>query len=136
MKKTALIVFALIFMSIPLIVSAEDTVTVRTLSVDWYILDHNGVKLQYRDFQNDPHILYLPKSYENRYYRFIESPKDSGSRQGLPILLVHMRGNEVTFIDIYTRYMKETAKVARMTAEDLENFKKSESQNRLELRFF
>lgn len=113
----------------------EEKVTLRTLFVDWYATSKEGVKLQYRTFANNPEILYLPRSFERTLYRFIETPKNYGGAQSLPFLLIHMKGKEIIFIDIYTRYMRTKGIIADVTQKDIENFESQEQKEKIELKF-
>ena len=138
-KKWGLILIAAIFLiTLPIIVNAQDSnqkVSIRTLPVDWYKYSGVGVKLQYRNFNNEPIILYLLASFENKYFRFVEAPPNSGSRQGLPVLIVHMKGNEVAFIDIYTQYGRPKGLIGEFSKEDLEKFKKVEEEGKIVIKF-
>ena len=140
-KNNPLILLLLlgIFMIIPFVLQAqnqnESQISVRTLHVDWYMYSVDGVKLQYRTYTDEPVILYLPSSFEDKFYRFVEAPKGSGSTQGLPILIVHLKGKEVVFVDIYTRYEKQDGLIANFTAEDLKKFKEAEAKGKIELKF-
>ena len=113
----------------------EEKVTLRTLFVDWYATSKEGVKLQYRTFANNPEILYLPRSFERKLYRFIETPKNYGGAKSLPFLLIHMKGKEIIYIDIYTRYMRTKCIIADVTQKDIENFESQEQKEKIELKF-
>ena len=113
----------------------EEKVTLRTLFVDWYTTSKEGVKLQYRTFANNPKILYLPRSFERKLYRFIETPKNYGGANSLPFLLIHMKGKEIIYIDIYTRYMRTKGIIADVTKKDIENFESQEQKEKIELKF-
>ncbi len=127
---------AVIFIHVaPVYAQQQEKVSVRTLPVDWYMYSGAGVKLQYRNFNNDPVILYLPASFENKLYRFVEAPPSSGSRQGLPVLLVHMKGNRVVFIDIYTQFQRKKGLIADFSEDDLKKFKEAESKGSIEIKF-
>ena len=112
-----------------------DKVTLRTLMVDWYASSSAGVKLQYRDFENEPHLLYLPAKFERKYFRFVEAPKNYGSMSGLPILLIHMKGQEILFVDLYTEYMRKKARMGNFTQDDLDKFKEAEQKGKVEIVF-
>jgi len=142
MKKNILHILLLtsIFsVAIPVVINAQNQegqeISIRTLPVEWYMYSGEGVKLQYRTFDNRHIILYLPSSMENKFYRFVESPKGSGSTQGLPVLIVHLKGKDVTFIDIYTRYQKEKGMIANFTSEDLKKFKEVEKEGKVKIQF-
>jgi len=109
--------------------------SIRTLPVIWYAYSTDGVKLQYRNFENNPVVLYLPKDFEKKYYRFVKAPKNSGSIQGLPVLIVHLKEGKVTFIDIYTQYMKKKALIAEFTAQDKEMFQKAKEKGTVDIQF-
>lgn len=117
--------------------SQEDTeiVTLRTLPVDWYVYAGAGVKLQYRNFNDIPKIVYIPISFEKKLFRYVESPKDFGDLQGIPLLLVHIKGQEILFVDLYTRYMKKDGLITDFSQEDLENFKIAEEKGSIEIIF-
>jgi hypothetical protein len=112
------------------------TVTLRTLPVDWYEVAGEGVKAVYRTFNNDPVPLYLPSSFERKLFRFIETPREYGGTSSLPFLLVHMRGPDVIFVDIYTKFMRTDARIADFDENDVENFKSQEQKGKIELRFY
>ena len=112
-----------------------EKITLRTMSVDWYSYSGEGVKLQYRTFNNEPHILYLPRSFERKYYRFVDTPKNYAGVNSLPMLLVHMKGKEIIFVDIYTRHQRAKGLIANFTQKDLENFKVQEQKGKIELKF-
>ncbi len=142
MRKNALIPFTLIIILlviIPTLLSAQNQegqeISIRTLPIEWYMYSVEGVKLQYRTFDNRHIILYLPSSMENKFYRFVEAPKGSGSTQGLPVLIVHLKGKDVTFIDIYTQYQKEKGMIANFTSEDLKKFKEVEKEGKVKIQF-
>jgi hypothetical protein len=111
-----------------------DETTIRTLPIEYYAADRNGVKVLYRSFDNVQHYLYLPKSFEGKYYRFVMAPKGVGT-SGLPILIFRMKGSEVIFVDIYTKYLRANASIADFTEEDLEQFKAAEDRGKVELEF-
>ena len=111
-----------------------DEITIRTLSIDYYAADINGVKVMYRGFDNVQRYLYLPKSFEGKYYRFVMAPKGV-STSGLPALLFRMRGTDVIFVDIYTKYLRASASIADFTDEDLELFRAAEERGKVELEF-
>ncbi len=117
--------------------SQEDTeiVTLRTLPVDWYTYSGAGVKLQYRNFDDIPKIVYIPISFENKLFRYITCPKDFGDLHGIPLLIVHIKGQEILFVDLYTRYMKKDGLITDFSREDLENFKIAEEKGSIELIF-
>jgi hypothetical protein len=131
------IIICLVLLSAPLVFAQDDSqkLTLRTLTVDWYQYAGPGVKLQYRSFDNRPMILYLPLSFERKLYRFVEAPKSSGDYSSLPVLLVHMKGSDVVFVDIYTTYMMQKGKIAEFNQKDLENFKAVEKKGKIELIF-
>jgi hypothetical protein len=111
-----------------------DQITIRTLSIDYYAADFNGVKVMYRGFDNIQRYLYLPKSFEGTYYRFVMAPKGVGT-EGLPALIFRMRGTDVLFVDIYTKYLRANASIANFTDEDLEQFRAVEEKGKVELEF-
>lgn len=113
----------------------DEKVTLRSLSVDWYAYSGDGVKLQYRTFKNDPVVVYFPRSFEKKYYRFVDTPLDYAGVNSLPILLVHLKGDEVIFVDIYTRHMRSKGLIADFTQEDLENFRSQEKAGKISLKF-
>jgi hypothetical protein len=115
--------------------SQENELTLRMLSVDWYSYSGEGVKLQYRTFENEPMLLYLPVSFEKKYYRFVDTPKDYAGGNSLPMLLVHMKGSEIIFIDIYTRHQRTKGRIAKFDRQDLENLKEQEQKDQIELKF-
>ena len=139
MKPKYLAVFLglLLIVLLPITLNAQqqEKISIRTLPVDWYMYSSAGVKLQYRNFNNDPIVLYLPASFENKLFRFVEAPPDSGSRQGLPVLIVHMKGNKVVFVDLYTQYQKKKGLIAEFTEDDLKKFKKVEDRGTIEIKF-
>ena len=112
----------------------SDKVTIRTLSIEYYAADSNGVKVMYRSFDNVQRYLYLPKSFEGKYYRFVMAPKGVGTG-GLPALIFRMKGTDVLFVDIYTRYLRAKASIADFTDEDLEQFRAVEEKGKVELEF-
>jgi hypothetical protein len=112
----------------------SDQITIRTLSIDYYAADNNGVKVMYRGFDNVQRYLYLPKSFEDRYYRFVMAPKGVGTG-GLPALIFRLRGTDVLFVDIYTKYLRASASIADFTDEDLEQFRAVEEKGKVELEF-
>jgi len=138
-KKTVFFLVFLIFFLIPIFVFSQvqnnNQISIRTFHVDWYMYSVEGVKLQYRTFNHMPVVLYLPASFQNKFYRFVEAPKGSGSTQGLPIIIVHLKGKDVTFIDIYTLYQKEDGLIASFTKKDLEKFKEIEKKGKIEFIF-
>jgi len=140
MKKTITYLFITICLfafTASFLFSQEDTekVTLRTLPVDWYAYSGAGVKLQYRSFNDIPKIVYIPISFEKKLFRYVESPNDFGDLQGIPVLLVHMKGQEILFVDLYTRYMKKDGLISDFSQEDLENFKIAEEKGSIELIF-
>ena len=141
MKKYIIpfIILLTILITIPIVLIAQDNnqdqISIRTLSIDWYMYSSKGVKLQYRTFSNDPVILYLPASMKNKFFRFIEAPKGSGSTQGLPVLLVHLKGKEVTFIDIYTLYQRKNGLIANFTSEDIKKLKEAQNLKKIDIKF-
>ena len=139
MKKLYIaIVFVLLAgFIIPLTCIAQDDpdkITIRTLSIDYYAADINGVKVMYRGFDNEQRYLYLPKSFEGTYYRFVMAPKGVGTG-GLPALIFRMRGTEVLFVDIYTKYLRANASIADFNEEDLEQFRAAEERGKVVLEF-
>jgi hypothetical protein len=112
----------------------SDKITIRTLSIDFYAADINGVKVMYRGFDNVQRYLYLPKSFEGRYYRFVMAPKGVGTG-GLPALIFRMKGTEVLFVDIYTKYLRANASIANFDDEDIEQFRAVEKKGKVELEF-
>ena len=137
-KILYILIFCCFFLlSAPMIFAQDNSnvLTLRTLTVDWYQYAGKGVKLQYRSFDNYPHILYLPLSFERKFYRFVEAPKGVGDFQGLPVLLVHMRGSKIDFIDIYTKYMMKDGKIAVFDQKDIDNFAAAEKKGTVELNF-
>jgi hypothetical protein len=120
--------------TIPVAQDEPDKVTIRTLSIDYYAADINGVKVMYRGFDNVQRYLYLPKSFEGTYYRFVMAPKGVGTG-GLPALIFRMRGTEVLFVDIYTKYLRANASIADFTEEDLEQFRAAEERGKVVLEF-
>jgi len=124
-------------MVVPAMSFAQDDseqATIRTLSIDYYAADINGVKVMYRGFDNVQRYLYLPKSFEGRYYRFVMAPKGVGTG-GLPVLIFRMKGTDVLFVDIYTKYLRANASIADFTADDLEQFRAAEKKGKVELEF-
>jgi hypothetical protein len=135
--RITLALMLLFALSIPIIAFSQDeaaTATIRTLQIEYYASSSVGVKIMYRGFDNVQKFLYLPKSFENKYYRFVMAPKGV-STHGLPVLLVRMRNQEVIFVDIYTKYLREKAVIADFDSEDLENFREAEEKGRIELDF-
>jgi hypothetical protein len=121
--------------AMPAAAQATGKTTLRTLAVDWYESSGAGVKLQYRDFENHPHILYLPGAFQKKYFRFVEAPKNYANMSGLPMLLVHMKDADIQYVDIYTEYMRRKARIANFTQEDLDNFKAAEQKGKIEIVF-
>ena len=115
--------------------SQDNALTLRTLAVDWYSYSGEGVKIQYRTFENEPVLLYLPGSFEKKYYRFVDTPKDYAGVNSLPMLLVHMKGSEIIFIDIYTRHQRSKGQIANFNQKDLDNFREQEQKGQLVLKF-
>jgi hypothetical protein len=113
----------------------DEKVTLRSLSVDWYSYSGDGVKLQYRTFKNNPVVVYFPKSFEKKYYRFVDTPPDYAGVKSLPMLLIHLKGDEVIFVDIYTRHMRSKALITDFTQEDLESFRVQEKVGKISLKF-
>ncbi len=132
-----LIIPCLFLFSAPLIFAQKQSedFTLRTLSVDWYQSAGAGVKLQYRTFKGERAILYLPMSFDKKLFRFVESPKNAGVLQGLPVLLVHMNDSEIIFIDVYTRYMQTDSLQSEFNQEDYNNFAAAEEKGTVELIF-
>jgi hypothetical protein len=113
----------------------DEKVTLRSLSVDWYSYSGDGVKLQYRTFKNNPVVVYFPKSFEKKYYRFVDTPPDYAGVKSLPMLLIHLKGDDVIFVDIYTRHMRSKALITDFTQEDLESFRVQEKVGKISLKF-
>jgi hypothetical protein len=139
MKKLyiAILLMILAGLVIPMAGVAQDdseNITIRTLSIDFYAADINGVKVMYRGFDNVQRYLYLPKSFEGTYYRFVMAPKGVGTG-GLPALIFRMRGSEVLFVDIYTKYLRANASIADFNKEDLEQFRAAEERGKVVLEF-
>ncbi|MFW6138791.1 MAG: hypothetical protein ACOC7U_06440 [Spirochaetota bacterium] len=139
MKIKALWIFLLVagLVSISPCVFSQDTeeqITLRTLSVEWYMESTQGVKICYRTFKNEPAYLYLPKSFHGKYYRFVSAPRESSS-MGLPALIVRMKDQEVVFIDIYTRYQSPNARAGDFTKKDLEQFKEADQRGKPRIKF-
>jgi hypothetical protein len=130
-----LLALGLSLAAVPAAAQSTGKITLRSLTVDWYESSSVGVKLQYRDFENQVHILYLPKAFERKYFRFVEAPKNYANMSGLPMLLVHMKDQDIMYIDIYTEYMRRKARIADFTQEDMDNFKAAEQKGRVELAF-
>jgi len=137
-KQAIILITLIVCLATPIIVilaQEEEPVTLRTLTVDWYEASKVGVKLQYRGFDNTPYILYLPRSFEKKYYRFVRAPRET-AQQGLPILIIRMRGKEVLFIDIYTQFEGgKAARIAKFDDKDIEKFREVESSGRIEIKF-
>ena len=131
---TLLLLAALLIPATSFSQDESDQVTIRTLSIEYYAADINGVKVMYRGFDNVQRYLYLPKSFEGRYYRFVMAPKGVGTG-GLPALICRMRGTDVLFVDIYTKYLRASASIADFTDEDLEQFIAVEDKGKVELEF-
>jgi hypothetical protein len=137
-RTATLIVLLALGLSLAAMPSAAQSTgkaTLRSLTVDWYESSNAGVKLQYRDFENQAHILYLPKAFEKKYFRFVEAPKNYSNMSGLPMLLVHMKDKDIVYVDIYTEYLRKKARMANFTQEDLDNFKAAEQLGKVELAF-
>jgi hypothetical protein len=130
-----LLALGLSLAAVPSAAQSTGKVTLRSLTVDWYESSNVGVKLQYRDFENQVHILYLPRAFEKKYFRFVEAPKNYANMSGLPMLLVHMKDKDIMYVDIYTEYMRKKARTANFTQEDLDNFKAAEQKGKVELAF-
>ena len=130
-----LLAIGLSLAAVPAAAQSTGKITLRSLAVDWYEGSSVGVKLQYRDFENQVHILYLPKSFEKKYFRFVEAPKNYANMSGLPMLLVHMKDKDIMYVDIYTEYMRRKARIANFTQEDMDNFKAAEQKGKVELAF-
>jgi hypothetical protein len=113
----------------------DEKVTLRSLSIDWYACSSDGVKLQYRTFKNDPVVVHFPRSFEKKYYRFVDTPRDYAGVKSLPMLLVHLKGDEVIFVDIYTRYMRSKELIMDFTQEDLARFSDQEKEGKINLTF-
>ena len=139
MKRIS-IPFALIVLAamiVPFTVLSQDDledVTIRTLPIDYYASSSDGVKIIYRGFDNEQRYLYLPKSFEGTKYRFVMAPKGVAA-SGLPALIVRMRGKEVIFIDIYTKYLRSSASIANFDEEDLSRFRAAEEKGKIEMVF-
>jgi hypothetical protein len=139
MKRTSLILALILTVSIITSLNAlsqddAQDITIRTLSIEYYAASSDGVKILYRGFDNTQRFLYLPKSFEGKGYRFVMAPKGAGTG-GLPALIVRMKGNEVIFVDIYTRYLRSKASIADFDEEDLEQFRAVETKGKIELEF-
>jgi hypothetical protein len=141
-KKTAgMFCAALLLTCIPLAAAAQEgtgqqeEITLRILKVNWYAEGGAGVKIVYLDFNNDPHLLYLPQSFHKKHYRFVEAPKYSGDVQGVPLLLVHMQDGQVVFVDIYTDYQRASQQAVDFSGEDLERFTEAEERGTVEIQF-
>ena len=139
MKKLFILIMPLLIAAlvIPVAAFAQDEageITIRTLPIEYYAADRNGVKVLYRGFDNVQRYLYLPKSFEGKHYRFVMAPKGVGTG-GLPVLIFRMKGSDVIFIDIYTKYLRAKASIADFTYEDLEQFKAAEDRGKVELEF-
>ena len=130
-----LLVLGLTFAVVPAAGQTTGKATLRSLSVDWYQSSGAGVKLQYRSFENKAYILYLPRAFEKKYFRFVEAPKNYANMSGLPLLLVHMKDQDILYVDIYTEYMRKKARFAEFTQEDMDNFKAAEQKGKIELDF-
>lgn len=142
MKKTVgMLGIALLLACIPLAAAAqEDTnqegeITLRILKINWYAEGAAGVKIVYLDFNNNARLLYLPKSFHKKYYRYVEAPKYAGSMQGVPLMLVHMQDGGVRFVDIYTEFQRTSQQIADFNQEDLDRFKEAEERGAVELKF-
>jgi hypothetical protein len=140
MKKTTIALAAclILLVLVPMWTTAQQEsgqVNLRVLRIDWYEMSGRGVKIQYRDFSNAPHLLLLPRSLEGKIYRFVEAPRLGGSVQGAPLLLVHMTGTDVRFIDIYTEYQKAGAKIGDFNQDDLAKLKEIEQRGTVDLQF-
>ncbi|MGQ9615305.1 MAG: hypothetical protein ACUVWJ_02775 [Spirochaetota bacterium] len=137
-KQVIILITLIVCLCVPIIMilaQEEEPVTLRTLTVDWYEASRVGVKLQYRGYDNTPNILYLPRSFEKKYYRFVRAPRET-AQQGLPILIIRMRGKEVLFIDIYTQFEDgKAARIAKFNEKDMEKFREVESSGRIEMKF-
>jgi hypothetical protein len=139
MKRTSLILALILTVSLCSALSAlsqddAEDITIRTLPIEYYAASSDGVKILYRGFDNTQRFLYLPKSFEGKGYRFVMAPKGVATG-GLPALIVRMRGNEVIYVDIYTRYLRSTASIADFDEEDLEQFEAVERKGTIELEF-
>jgi hypothetical protein len=139
MKKQFILIIPLLLAAlvIPAAAFAQDEteeITIRTLSIEYYAEDRNGAKVLYRGFDNVQRYLYLPKSFEWKYYRFVMAPKGVFTG-GLPVLIFRMKGSDVIFVDIYTKYLRANASIADFTDEDLEQFKAAENRGKVELEF-
>jgi hypothetical protein len=121
----------------PVTVLSQDDLeqaTIRTLPIDYYAANKDGVKILYRSFDNVQRYLYLPKSFEGSKYRFVMAPKGVGTG-GLPALIIRMRDKEVIFVDIYTRYLRTSASIADFNDEDMKRFKAAEEKGTIEMEF-
>ena len=138
--KKLFIITVLLLMTVLVIpataLSQEDTeqITIRTLPIEYYAADSNGVKILYRSFDNVLRYLYLPKSFERKYYRFVMAPKGVGMG-GLPVLILRMRDSEIIFIDVYTQYLRANASIADFDEEDLEQFRAAEERGKVVIEF-
>ncbi len=139
MKKLAiLLVLALTLAALlPQTMLAQDeerNITYRTLYVDWYSSSRIGVKVKYRGYDNEAHLLYLPRSFEKKYYRFVRAPQGVADH-GLPILIVRMEDKEIIFVDIYTKYLRGAGRIAEFNDEDMANFKAAEDSGKVAITF-
>ena len=137
MKKSTVVFCILVltlFIPLALFAQEETPITFRSLRVDWYEISSKGVKIQYWGFNNEAHWLYLPVSFERKLYRFVSSPSNAGNH-GLPALLVRVKGTEVMYVDIYTRYGRPKEKIADFSQAELDKFAAVEETGRIELEF-
>jgi hypothetical protein len=135
MKKLTVLIMLAFFL--PLTILAQDVernITVRTLSVDWYSSSQIGVKVTYRGYDNEAHLLYLPRSFEKKYFRFVRAPVGV-AEHGLPVLIVRMEDQEVIFVDIYTKHMRGAGRIAEFDDKDMANFKAAEDSGKVTVTF-
>ncbi|RKX99569.1 MAG: hypothetical protein DRP54_07070 [Spirochaetes bacterium] len=137
LKKINLTLTIILFIiaSFTLLHAQENKPVIRILKVDWYVVSQYGVKLQYRTFDNTPIILYLPKSFENKIFRFIEPPNRVGDIHGVPALIVHMNGGKLELIDIYVQHNKKDALLVKLSDEDVEKFREIEKIGKVDIKF-
>lgn len=138
-KKGVCLLLALLLLGLcaPLIYSQEtdQKPVIRSLRVEWYVHTRQGVKIKYINFNGTPKLLYLPRSFENKFYRFVVAPKETGFQLGLPALIIHMRGQKVIFIDIYIEHEERKRIASGMSEKDLEMLQAAEQKGEIELGF-